>query len=161
LEVKAVANPLTLEGVLKRAIQKEVEAQRLYIDLSGMVGDAPVQHAFQKLSQQEKGHQERLEQYLRGDLKRGTLSRGHAVDYRIAELLEQPKVSPDMKLEDVFLLAANREKASHKLYLSLARIHPDGEARTLLQELAEQELSHKQWVETLYTEVAFPQTDGG
>ena len=66
-----------------------------------------------------------------------------------------------MKLQDVFLLAANREMASHTFYLSLAQIHPAGDAKRLLEELAAQELEHKQRVEFLYTEVAFPQTNGG
>ncbi len=66
-----------------------------------------------------------------------------------------------MELKDVFLLAANREMHSHDLYLALTRIHPPGEVKTLLKELASQELEHKHKVEFLYTEVAFPQTDGG
>ena len=83
------------------------------------------------------------------------------MDYKIAEHLDQPQISPDIKLKDVFLLAANREKASHEFYLSLAQIHPAGEVKRLIEELAAQELEHKQQVEFLYTEVAFPQTDGG
>jgi rubrerythrin len=113
------------------------------------------------LAQQEKGHQNLLEQYLRGEIKEGALSRGQTVDYKIAEHLDQPKVYPDMDLKDIFMLAALREKASHELYLSLAEIHPVGKARELLEELASQELGHKLQVETLYNEVAFPQTDGG
>jgi len=66
-----------------------------------------------------------------------------------------------MKLKDVFLLAANHEKASHEFYLSLARIHSTGEVKRLIERLAAQELEHKQRVEFLYTEVAFPQTNGG
>jgi rubrerythrin len=152
---------LTLKEVLERGIRKEIEAQRLYIALSQMVKDKAARDAFQKLSQQEKGHQRRLEQYLRGDLKSGALSIGHSVDYKIAELLGEPEVSSDMELKDTFLLAANREKASHEFYLSLARIHPKGEVKKLLEKLAAQELEHKQRVESLYTEVAFPQTNGG
>ena len=79
----------------------------------------------------------------------------------IAEHLEQPEISPDMKLKDVFLLAANREKASHEFYLELAGVHPAGQVRRLLEQLASQELEHKRKVEFLYTEVAFPQTNGG
>jgi rubrerythrin len=102
-----------------------------------------------------------LEQYQRGELKAGTLSREQIIDYKIAEHLDQTAVSPDMHLKDVFLLAANRELHSHELYLVLAGLHPPGEAKRLLEELATQELDHKQKVEFLYTEVAFPQTDGG
>ena len=152
---------LTLEKVLKRAVNKEIEAQRFYIGLSEMVNDSVARDAFQMLSREEKVLQDRLEQHLRGDLKHGALSTKHVVDYRIAELLDEPEVSADLALKDTFLLAANREKASHELYLNLARIHSDGEVKRMLEVLAAQESRHKQRVETLYTEVAFPQTDGG
>ena len=89
------------------------------------------------------------------------MSGGQAVDYKIVEHLAQPEISPDMKLKDVFLLAAEREKASHELYLGLAGVHHAGEMKRLFEEFAAQELEHKQRVEFLYTEVAFPQTDGG
>ena len=110
-----MAAQLTLGEVLERAIRKEIEAQRLNIGLSAMVDNTAAKDAFQKLSQQEKGHQERLEQYLRSDFKEGALSKGYTVDYKIAELLGEPEVSGDMELKDAFLLAANREKAvSHE-----------------------------------------------
>ncbi len=102
-----------------------------------------------------------LEKYRRGELGEGALKASHVIDYRIAEHLEQPEISPDMSLKEVFLVAANREKASHQFYLGLAGIHPQGEVRRMLERLAAQELGHKQKVEYLYTEVAFPQTDGG
>ena len=102
-----------------------------------------------------------LEQYRQGELKSGVLSQGQVIDYKIAEHFDQPEISPDMQLKDVFLLAANREMHSHKLYLALAGLHPTGEAKRLLEELASQELEHKHKVESLYTQVAFPQTDGG
>jgi len=152
---------LTLREVLEKAIQKEVESQRLYTDLRQKMTDEAAKDAFQQLAQQEQGHQNLLERYLRRELKEGMLNRGQVVDYKIAERLDQPQIFPDMKLKDVFLLAANREKASHEFYLSLAQIHPAGEVKRLIEELAAQELEHKQQVEFLYTEVAFPQTDGG
>ena len=102
-----------------------------------------------------------LERYRRGELKEGALSRNDVVDYKIAEHLEQPEISSKMSLKEVFLLAANREKASYELYLVLAEIHPQGEVRRMFEKLAAQELEHKQKVEYIYTEVAFPQTDGG
>ena len=156
-----MATHLTLEKVLEKAIQKEIDSQRLYGNLSQQITDEAAKDAFQELARQEQGHQQLLEQYLRGELKEGTLSRGQVVDYKIAELLDQPEISPDMKLKEVFLLAANREKTSHEFYLGLAQIHPDGKVKRLIEGLAAQELEHKQRVEFLYTEVAFPQTNGG
>ncbi len=152
---------MTLEKVLRKAVQKEIASWLLYNDLSRRMSQEVARDAFKQLAQQEKSHQNRLEQYLRGEIKEGALSGGQAVDYKISEYLEQPKIYPDMALKDIFLLAANREKASHELYLGLAEIHPEGEVRRLFEELAAQELEHKQRLEFLYTEVAFPQTDGG
>ena len=152
---------LTLKEVLEKAIQREIESRLLYIDLSQKVDEEAAKDACQELAQQEQRHQNLLEQYLRGELGEGTLRREQVLDYRIAEQLEQPQISPGMELKDVFLLAANREKASHAFYLSLAGVHPAGRVRTMLEQLASQELRHKQRVEFLYTEVAFPQTDGG
>ena len=151
---------LTLEKVLDRAVQKEVESQQLYLHLSTMVKDPPVRDALEALSREEKGHQDKLERYGAGELS-GALSKDQIVDYHIAELVEGPELSAGMQLADAFLFAANREKASHELYTTLAAIHPEGDVRSLLLQLAGQELEHKQRVELLYTEVAYPQTDGG
>lgn len=156
-----MATQFTLNEILGKAIQKEIGSRLLYIDLSQKMKDQISQNAFQELARQEQEHQNLLEQYQRGEFQAGTLSRGQAVDYKIAEHLYQPEISPDMQLKDVFLLAANREMHSYELYLALAGIHPPGEAKRLLEELASQELEHKHRVEFLYTEVAFPQTDGG
>jgi rubrerythrin len=151
----------TLGEILEKAIQKEIGSERLYTELSQKMQDQVAKEAFQELAGQEQGHRNLLQQYQRGELKGGTLGRKQVIDYKIAEHPYQPEVSPDMKLKDIFLLAANRERHSYELYLALAGLHPPGEAKKLLEELASQEMEHKQRVEFLYTEVAFPQTNGG
>jgi len=156
-----MAHKITVQSVLDRAIQKEIEAQELYRNLSRTVTDDVARDMFRQLSQVEKKHEELLRKYLRGELGEGTLKVDKVLNYGIAEHLEQPQIKPDMKLDEVLLLAANREKASHELYLNLAGEHPPGQAKLLFEELASQELGHKQKVEYLYNEVAFPQTDGG
>ena len=150
-----------INRILEIAIQKEIESQHLYTELSQKMSNDAARDALRQLTQQEQRHQNILEQYQQGELKAGVLSQGQVIDYKIAEHFDQPEVSPDMQLKDVFLLAANREMHSHKLYLALAGLHPPGEVKRLLEELASQELEHKKKVEFLYTEVAFPQTDGG
>jgi len=156
-----VAKEMSLKEVLEGAIEKEIEAQRLYTGLSRRVKDEEARHALEGLAREEKGHQKRLEGYLEGRLSGGTLSTKQAVDYKIAEMAGKAEPSEDMGLKETFLLAANREKASHALYTGLAGMHPPGEARRVLLDLAAQEMEHKQRVESLYTQVAFPQTDGG
>jgi len=152
---------LTLLQVLERAIEKEIAAQRLYMELGEKAKDPAARDALHEMTRQEKGHERLLEEYVAGKLRRGILHPGMVVDYKIAEKLEEPEEPPAVTLKDVFFMAARREKAAHELYLGLARIHPTGEVRKTLEDLAAQELQHKLRVETLYTGVAFPQTDGG
>jgi rubrerythrin len=152
---------LTVRAILEKAIEKEIESQQLYQNLSRKMTGAAARDAFLQLSREERGHEELLRKYLRGELGEGVLKREQVLDYRIAEHLEQPEVTPSLGLKQVFLVAANREKASHEFYLSLAGAHPAGRVRGLLERLAAQELEHKRKVEFLYAEVAFPQTDGG
>jgi rubrerythrin len=156
-----MANQMTLQEVLESSIQKEIMSRFLYVGLRQRVKNQAGKDAFQALADQEQMHQRILEEYLHGKLKEGALGHNIVVDYKIAEHLNQAEVSPTMDLKEVFLLAADREKAAHDLYAGLAAIHPNGQVQHLLQDLANQELDHKRRLETLYTEVAFPQTDGG
>jgi rubrerythrin len=156
-----MTDTITLREVLEGAIAKEIEACTLYQGLSEAMQDPAAGNAFCLLSEQEKGHRLLLEKYLNGELKEDALSHTSFIDYHIAEHLRQPGISPEMPLKDVFLLAAEREKNAHDFYLALAGIHPEGKVRALLEDLAAQEMGHKHRVENLYSEVAFPQTDGG
>lgn len=156
-----MAEKETLKGIIEGAIQREINAQETYTDLVGKVDSDASRDVLEGLVKQEKGHQEILERYLRGELEGGLMDRGNVPDYKIAENFDQTEITPQMELKDIFLLAAGREKTSHELYLHLSDIHPDGEAKALLARMATEELSHKQKMELLYSEVAFPQTDGG
>ncbi len=156
-----MATRLTVQSVLEKAIEKEIEAQHLYQDLSSKVTETVAKDAFSQLSREEKGHEALLRKYLRGEIGEGGLQKDSVLDYKITDYLDQPEVTPDMALKDIFLLAASREKASHDFYTQLAAAHPPGGVKRLLEQLAAQELEHKRKVEFLYTEVAFPQTDGG
>jgi rubrerythrin len=43
----------------------------------------------------------------------------------------------------------------------LADLHPDGSLKIILLRMANEEKKHKEKVEYLYSNTAFPQTDGG
>jgi len=152
---------MTLPQILKSAIQKEIASRELYVGLEQRVKNPASRETLHYMADQEKTHQQVLELYSTNILNEGALHTDLIVDYKIAEHLDQPEITPEMGLKEIFALAAVKEKASHELYLGLAKIYPDGKIKRLLEDLAGQELEHKLRVETLYTEVAFPQTDGG
>jgi len=152
---------LTLKEVLEGAIQKEIMSRFLYIGLRQRVKKQDGRDAFQILAEQEEVHQRILEDYLHGKFKEGVLSLGLVVDYKIADYLDQPEISPTMEMKDVYLMGAKKEKLSHNLYSSLAEIHPNGYVKHLLEDLASQELEHTNRLEKLYSEVALPQANRG
>jgi rubrerythrin len=136
-----------VKAVMETAIQKEREAQAFYRLLF--------------LAGEEKKHEEFLRNYLKGSYGADTLQMNAVIDYEIAQYLEIPDIKKGMEAKDVYLVAAHRELNSYNFYKNLADVHPAGEVKDLLLKMANQELKHKEKVEYLYSNTAFPQTAGG
>jgi len=150
-----------VKAVIKTAIQKEREAQAFYTDLYNLVEDTIAKDALLFLTGEEKKHEEFLRNYLKGSYGANALKLDAVIDYEIAQYLETPDIKKGMEAKDVYLVAAHRELNSYNFYKNLADIHPDGEVKDLLLKMANQELKHKEKVEYLYSNTAFPQTAGG
>jgi len=155
-----------IEKVLRTAIRKEKEAREFYLDLKGQVDDPSTQDTLNFLADEELKHREFLENYLNGDLKEGTLRLSDVVDYKIAEHIEDdPEEKADMEgpmtPRKAFLVAARKESQAHLFYRDLSEIHPSGPIKDLLLRMANEELKHKEKMEYLYANTAFPQTEGG
>ena len=108
-----------------------------------------------------KKHREFLVQYREGGFGAGGLRLSEVAYYQIAEHQEEPAVSEDMSSAQVYLVASHRELRSHQFYTALANQHAAGDAREILLQMANEELKHKEKMEYLYANTAFPQTSGG
>lgn len=143
------------------AIQREEEAYSFYMDLLGRLTDEGAKNALQLLANEEKKHKEFLEKYRDGGFGENALRMNHPIDYKIAEHMVTPDIQKDMQSKDVFLIAAHRELNSYNFYMGLAGLHADGNLKEIFVRIASEELKHKEKVEYLYANTAFPQTDGG
>jgi len=150
-----------LESILKRAIDNEEEAFQFYMDLYGTVQDSEARDTLLFLAGEEKKHKEYLIRYRDGQLAENALAMSESINNEIAEHLDKPDIKKDMSSKDIYLVAANRELNSYHFYLSLAQIHPDGEVKDLLLRMSREEMKHKEKMEYLYDNTAFPQTAGG
>ena len=151
----------TVSMIIDVAIEREEKAYAFYRELSGKVKDITAQETLQFLSDEEKKHKEFLEKYRQGDYGPESLRMTDVVDYKIAEYLAKPDIRKNMDSKDIYLVAAHRELNSYNFYKSLADLHPDGSLKTILLRMANEEKKHKEKVEYLYSNTAFPQTDGG
>ena len=154
-------NDRKMEGIIDVAIQREEEAYDFYRRLYDMIEDATAKETLEFLAGEEKKHRDFLIQYRDGRLGADTLRLSDVVDYKIAEHLEAPDIEKDMESKDVYLVAAHRELLSYKFYTALADLHPNGEVKEMLLRIANEEMKHKEKVEYLYSNTAFPQTAGG
>ncbi|HOT01660.1 MAG TPA: ferritin family protein, partial [Acidobacteriota bacterium] len=150
-----------LKTVLERAIKNEEDAHTFYTQLHDIVQDATAREALRFLAVEELRHKEFLVNYLEGRVAANSLSTDQVIDYGVAQYNDKPDIQKDMGTAEVFLVAAHREWNAHKFYQGLAALQPEGEVKQLLTEFAAQELRHKEKVEYLYSNTAFPQTAGG
>ncbi|MCU0538372.1 MAG: ferritin family protein [Desulfobacterales bacterium] len=150
-----------LTALIDTAIRREEEAHRFYMDLHARAGDAAIKETLAWMAAEEEKHRAFLVAYRAGRFGAEPLRMSDVVSYRIAEHHKEPDPAQATGREDIFLLAAHREARAHAFYRELAEQHPPGEARDTLLRMANEELKHKEKVEYLYSNTAFPQTSGG
>jgi len=151
----------TISEVIDKAIQREEEAYTFYMELYDQIEDVSAKDTLEWIAGEEKKHKTFLVDYREGKYGSKALRMSEVVHYKIAEHQEEPEIGKDMKREDVFLIASHRESRSYRFYSELAAMHSTGEVRDMLTRIANEELKHKEKMEYLYANTAFPQTAGG
>jgi len=152
-----------LTALIEMAIGREEEAYDFYMDLAAKLSDPAMKDTILFIAGEEKKHKAFLENYREEMTQPGqkTLRMTEVTYYKIAEHEKEPAVDENMPRENVFLIAAHRELRSHNFYTALADAHPEGKTRQMLLTMANEELKHKEKMEYLYANAAFPQTSGG
>lgn len=150
-----------LSALIDLAIAREESAIAFYTGLRDKVADREGKNTLEFLAAEERKHREFLIRYKRGELPSGTLKFAAAVNYHVAEHEKEPDPEKAESLQDLFLIAAHRERRAHEFYRALADAHPEGPVREMLLMMANQELKHKEKMEYLHANAAYPQTAGG
>ena len=147
--------------LIDTAIQREADAYAFYMGIHDKVTDPAVREAIAWIAGEEQKHKAFLVRYRKGDFGDSGLRLSDVAYYKIAEHQNEPEVKENMNSCDVYLVAAHRELRSHQFYTALADQHAAGEAKDMLLKMANEELKHKEKMEYLYSNTAFPQTSGG
>jgi rubrerythrin len=148
---------MSLEQVIRLAIEREMTARELYLEALGMVQDELVQGLLRELAAQEEGHRRRLEALLAGGTLAASLtaSRSPVQDLHLTDYLEEVPLDENADVQQVLIVSGKREAGSHALYRALAGAATDAEVANLFDYLAAQELEHKQRVERLYEDLFY------
>jgi rubrerythrin len=149
---------MTVEEILREAIQGEVESWELYTGAADLVEAEHIKGLLHELAQEELGHKVALERMLAdpGQLRWQVreLKAAPIEDYKIGDHLVAQPLGPGSTFQDVCIFASKKEQESYELYRDLAG-QSTGETRDLLEAMAKDELRHKNLVEGWYEEVVY------
>ncbi len=146
---------LQYEKILNEAIQNEIDAQKFYLDASAKMKNRMIKEMFLGFVAEEKKHENILRKLL-SEIHED-LPFDEKRDYRVSEITEAPKVSPDMKPADAFALAMKKEEEAMNFYTKLAEGCTDPQQKNIFLELASMERQHKFQMEKAFVEAGFPE----
>jgi rubrerythrin len=144
-----------LAKLFEIAIGREIEAYKFYKDVADRVADSGVKAIFERLAGDEKGHEEALWKFK---VDATALMKFKVVpDYKIAEAVELPPVTAEMRPADAIALAMKKELQAAELYRSLADAAADDATARVYASLSQMELGHKHRLESLYVDIGYPE----
>lgn len=138
----------SIEAVLDYAIEKEEEARSFYAAWSERVEHDAIREVFGEFAAQERKHREMLEGIKAGGSFRSKT--GGVADLKLADFFLEIEPTPEMTYQDALLLAIQRERHAHEMYVSLSASDGTGELRSLFESLAAEEAKHKLKLESIY-----------
>jgi len=141
--------------ILSAAVQREIEAHLFYRSIADKVKDAQLKSLFGELAAEETQHRETLEAYLAKPPS--SLRFDPSQDYKVAETLETPNLTMELKPADGIAIAIRKELEAMQLYTQLANRSTDPDLKRTFTELASMERGHKARLEDVYTNMAFPE----
>ena len=141
-------------GILSMAIGNEIAAHNFYKDICERTNDKNLKSTFAELAEEERKHKLILEGFLAGSKP---LHFAGVTDYKVAETVEKPKPTIDMKPADAIALAMKEEEEAMKMYQALADSSTTPDQKETFLALAGMEQGHKVKLEELFTAMAFPE----
>ncbi|MDD4091433.1 MAG: ferritin family protein [Smithellaceae bacterium] len=141
--------------IIANAIKAEVAANKFYSSVAKKAKDASLKKLFKELADEEAQHRLTLKGYLAKGSEKFNFS--ESADYKVADELPTPPLTPDLKPVDGLVIAIKNELAAMQMYTQLAKASADKAQKKVFQELASMERGHKKKLEDLYTNMAFPE----
>ena len=143
-----------LADLIHEAMNQHELAREFYQRMSHLVTHQDTRETFLYLAKEAAENKERLHKCLTPE---GCPVAPPVQDAHLAELLQVPPFTQDMPPKEALALAVKRSEGIFRFYQSLAELQAPGDIRDHLEYLARAELSHKDKLEYLYDDVAFPE----
>ncbi len=146
---------LQKNDLFRTAIGRELEAYTFYKDVAERVNNAAVKQIFEELSIEEKRHEEMLWK-MKGD-DTVSFKINAPQDLKVAETVDLPPLSMDMKPADAIALAMKKEEQAVAFYQALANMCQEEETKRIYTELSKMEMTHKHRLENAFVDIGYPE----
>jgi rubrerythrin len=145
----------TIDEILDFAIDREIEANRFYMDLAGRVNNTTMRKVFEDFAKEELGHKAKLEALKNNEINalKETTPNKKVLNLKIADFVEDIEPRPNMNYQDALIIAMKREKASFRLYTDLTDVATNQVQKNTFLLLAQEEAKHKLRFELEYDNV--------
>ena len=141
--------------LIKFAIANEVEAEKFYADAAERLRDPHLKQMFEQFSREEKRHREILKEiFVSNRIDRYFEEK---TDYKVAETVDEPQLSMDMKPAEAIALAMKKEEEAMVQYTAMAEDCPDAEKKKVFLDLAAMERGHKKKMEAAFVDIGYPE----
>ncbi len=141
---------VTLEEVIKFAVQREETAVQLYTEAARKTTSIAARKMFEEFAVEEMGHKKVFSQM---DLAKAEQYRASKVrDMGISKYLVDIDLKPDMSYPEILQFAIKTEENAYQLYKTAAEGTDDPQLKKTLEVFAEVELGHKKRIEAIYDE---------
>jgi rubrerythrin len=145
----------TYQQILADAIQSEIDAQTFYLSVAEKTGNSFLKELFLSFSKEEKKHRHILERFR--DKPTEAINFTKVPDFHVAETVEAPELTTDMRPQDAIALAMKKEQEAMEHYTQLADACTDPETRNVFIELAAMEGEHKHRMEAAFVDIGYPE----
>jgi rubrerythrin len=143
------------KDIIKQAIANEVEARKFYDNAANTLKDPHLKKLFASLAEEEKKHRDILTKIYTSNTMDRYFSESR--DYKVAETVDEPELSMEMKPADAFALAMKKEEAAMKQYTEMAGMCDDDGKRQVFLDLAAMERDHKLKMESAFIDIGYPE----
>lgn len=138
----------TLPEIIQFAIDKEKNAQAFYRSAAGLSQYPGIPALFTELAAEEEKHEKLLKDISQAaGLPEAT---GKVPDLKISDYLVDLEFFPQMKYQEVMMLAMKNEEKSMKFYSAWSEKAAAADHKKLFAHLAEEEAKHKYRLESIY-----------
>lgn len=141
--------------IIQLAIEKEIESRQFYAEAAAKVTNSYIKKMFEDFSEEEEKHR----RILTDIQSSGTIGQyfKDTSDYKVAETIDKPKVSTDMKPAEAIALAVKNEEDAMNLYMYLADGCSDEDTQKVFLDLAAMERGHKFKMEKAFVDIGYPE----